>query len=68
MVKKYSQRRSKNKYMKKSQKKQTKQTKQKKQKKSQNKKNKQGGHIKRDNVSLTEAVNILRNYYQQNLK
>ena len=62
MVKKYSQRRSKNKYMKKSQKKQ------KKQKKSQNKKNKQGGHIKRDNVSLTEAVNILRNYYQQNLK
>jgi len=41
---------------------------QKKQKKSQNKKNKQGGHIKRDNVSLTEAVNILRNYYQQNLK
>jgi hypothetical protein len=65
MVKKYSQRRSKNKYMKKSQKSQKSQ---KKQKKSQNKKNKQGGHIKRDNVSLTEAVNILRNYYQQNLK
>ena len=65
MVKKYSQRRSKNKNMKKSQKSQKSQNKQ---KKSQNKKNKQGGHIKRDNVSLTEAVNILRNYYQQNLK
>ena len=65
MVKKNSKKRSKNKYMKKSQKSQKSQ---KKQKKSQTKKNKQGGHIKRDNVSLTEAVNILRNYYQQNLK
>ena len=61
MVKKNSKKRSKYKYIKtKSQKKRS--------QKKRSQKNKQGGNIRKDQVSLSEAVGILRNYYDQNLK